>query len=83
VGAILCGHDGRRGFIHHLAVHPAYRRQEIGTRLVDESLDALFEIGIKKCHLFVILDNLDGILFWQSIGWLPRDELGVMSMELD
>jgi ribosomal protein S18 acetylase RimI-like enzyme len=83
VGAILSGHDGRRGYIHHLAVHPDYRREGIGSALVDECLDKLEEIGIKKCHLFIILDNLDGILFWQNTGWMPREDIGVMSMELE
>ncbi len=83
VGAILCGHDGRRGYIHHLAVHEAYRGQGIGAELADTCLDALEDIGIKKCHLFIMLDNVDGIQFWQSIGWTPREDLGVMSMELE
>jgi hypothetical protein len=29
-GTILCGHDGRRGFIYHLAVRKGYRGRSIG-----------------------------------------------------
>ena len=28
VGAILCGHDGRRGCLYHVCVHEDYRRTE-------------------------------------------------------
>jgi putative acetyltransferase len=41
VGAVLCGHDGRRGYIHHLAVHPQSRRRSVGRRLVEQCLRAL------------------------------------------
>ena len=47
VGTILCGHDGRRGYIHHLAVLSAYRRQGIGRLLVDKSLATLQSLGIQ------------------------------------
>ncbi|MGI1658304.1 MAG: GNAT family N-acetyltransferase [Desulfitobacterium sp.] len=30
VGAVLCGHDGRRGFLHHLAVRKDQRLNGIG-----------------------------------------------------
>ena len=30
VGAILCGHDGRRGCMYHVCVHEDYRMQGIG-----------------------------------------------------
>lgn len=36
VAAVLCGHDGRRDFLYHLAVMPAYRRQRHGKQLVEE-----------------------------------------------
>ena len=29
VGVILTGHDGRRAIVHHMCVHPDYRRQGI------------------------------------------------------
>lgn len=47
-GAILAGHDGRRGYIYHTAVNPAYRRQGIGTALVNAVLHALANEGIVK-----------------------------------
>jgi ribosomal protein S18 acetylase RimI-like enzyme len=80
VGTILCGHDGRRGYIHHLAVLSAYRRQGIGRLLVDKSLAALQSCGIQKCHLFIYHDNTDGIEFWESIGWTYRRDIGVVSL---
>ncbi|MEJ2749773.1 MAG: GNAT family N-acetyltransferase [Anaerolineae bacterium] len=79
VGAVLCGHDGRRGYIHHLAVHPDYRRRGIGRELTAHCLAALREAGIQKCHLFVFGENGNGRQFWQDIGWTERGELVLMS----
>ena len=79
VGTILCGHDGRRGYIHHLAVRAEYRRQGIGRLLVDKSIKALEASGIKKCHLFIFHDNTSGIQFWENIGWTYRQDIGVIS----
>ncbi len=83
VGAILGGHDGRRGYIHHLAVDDDYRRRGIGARLVDICLAALEEVGIQKCHLFVFHENLDGIAFWQAKSWTLREDILVMSHYLE
>src|SRR2546421_12657933 len=48
VGAALCGHDGRRGWIYHLAVAPTHRRQKIGNVLLESSVNALRAIGLKR-----------------------------------
>ncbi len=83
VGTILVGHDQRRGYVYHLAVHPQKRRQGIGRRLVERSLQALQETGIQKCHLFVCNDKDSGVAFWKSIGWEERTDLQMMSKNLD
>ena len=83
VGTILCGHDGRRGYIHHLAVLPDYRRQGIGHLLVDKSIAALQSCGIQKCHLFIFHDNISGIEFWESIDWVYRQDIGVVSKMIE
>ena len=79
VGIVLAGHDGRRGYIHHLAVHPYCRRQGIGCRLVDRCLTVLADSGIHKCHIFIFNNNADGIAFWKSVGWTHRSDIGVIS----
>jgi N-acetylglutamate synthase len=79
VGAALCGHDGRRGFIHHLAVRPSHQRQGIGRLLVDRCLTGLAATGIQKCHLFVFGENQNALNFWRAIGWTERVELVLMS----
>ena len=67
IGAVLCGHDGRRGYLHHLAVQPAYRNQGIGRSLVERCVVALQQIEIQKCHLFIFNSNIAGIQFWEKI----------------
>jgi len=79
VGTILAGHDSRRGYIHHLAVHPEWRRHGLGRGLVDRCLQALKIAGIQKCHLFIFNDNTDGIAFWKSVGWEQRSDISVIS----
>lgn len=79
VGTILAGHDGRRGFIYHLAVNPENRKQKIGHRLVEMSLAQLREIGIEKCHIFVLENNNIGHSFWTAAGWEKRSGFFVYS----
>jgi len=63
VCAILAGHDGRRGYIYHLAIHRDFRKKGIARKLVQRSIAALVEAGIQKCHIFIFNDNSDGIAF--------------------
>ncbi|HET7543887.1 MAG TPA: GNAT family N-acetyltransferase [Polyangiaceae bacterium] len=80
VATILCGHDGRRGLIHHLAVASAHRRSGIGRALVARALAALRADGIEKCHLLVFRDNSSGRAFWRGIGAEERTTLGIFSL---
>jgi N-acetylglutamate synthase len=82
VGAVLCGSDGRRGFLYHLAVDPAVRRQKLGMRLVRACLTELDRCGLRKCHIFVIAGNQTGKRFWREIGWEERTDLVVMSRDV-
>ena len=79
IGAVLCGHDGRRGYLHHLAVHPQARRRSVGRQLVDRCLGALQRAGIQKCHIFVFNQNQGGMAFWKSVGWTPRSDISLAS----
>jgi ribosomal protein S18 acetylase RimI-like enzyme len=79
VGAALCGHDGRRGYIHHLAVAPSERRAGVGRALVERCLAQLRQAGILKCHIFVLGTNQFGELFWAPTGWQRRDDLQMYS----
>ena len=75
VGVILSGHDGRRGYICHTAVHPDRRGEGVGTRLVNAALDALRREGISKVALVVFGRNEGGNAFWARQGFTPREDL--------
>ena len=75
VGVIIAGHDGRRGYIYHTAVLPAYRKQKIAKRLVDSVMSALDAEGINKVALVVFKKNELGNGFWENIGFINRDDL--------
>jgi ribosomal protein S18 acetylase RimI-like enzyme len=72
VGTVLCGHDGRRGYLNHLAVDAAFRGRGIGSALVERCLTGLYAEGISRCNLFVFADNLVGQRFWLRHGWAVR-----------
>ena len=83
VGAVLVGTDGRRGYIHHLAVHADYRRKGIGRDLVGRSIRVLKSAGVSKAHIFIFAENADGVAFWQAAGWSVRTDIRVMSKLID
>ena len=83
IGVILTGHDGRRGIIHHMCVHPAFRRMGIAVRLVSLAEDALKKEGIQKVFGLVFADNEAGNLFWEKQGYSLRTNLNYRNKSLN
>lgn len=81
VGVALCGHDGRRGHIYHLAVDPDYHRQGVGKRLLNECLDGLRRTGVQRVIILVASDNQRGAEFWKRRGW--EQISGAIAMGID
>ncbi len=79
VGAVLAGHGGYRGYLHHLAVRPDCRRQGIARLLANACLEQLKQENIAKCHLFLFKTNDTGKKFWEAAGWSQREDLKVVS----
>jgi N-acetylglutamate synthase len=82
VGVALCGHDGRRGHIYHLAVEPAYQRIGLGKRLVDKCLSGLRAAGIRRAIILVANNNPRGRFFWRRSGWEDVPGVDVMGIDL-
>ena len=82
VGVILSGHDGRRGFIHHMAVAEEYRRMGIASNLLGHALSALKEEGINKVGLFVFNRNETGNAFWEAQGFTVRTDIAYRNKAL-
>ena len=83
VGTVLAGHDGRRGFIHHMAVMPEYRRHHIGQKLAQTAIEKIKAEGIDKTHIFSYCDNSVGQSFWKKLGFEKRDDVFVFSFDSD
>lgn len=79
VATLLAGHDGRRGYLHHLAVAQSHRKRGIGKALVERALHELARRGIPRCHGFVYVDNTDALGFWRRMGWKERSDLKVVT----
>ena len=81
VGVAMCGHDGRRGHIYHLAVDPAYEGRGIGRRLVEECMEGLARQGLQRAIILVAGNNAPGRSFWKRCGWEDVD--GAIAMGKD
>lgn len=75
IGCVMCGHDGRRGYLQHLLVLQAYRRAGIANALVARCLDGLERIGIAKCHIDVFKTNTLAQAYWERQGWQLRQDI--------
>lgn len=82
IGVILCGHDGRRGYIYHTIVRDDYRNQGIGTALIEAAVAALQKEGITRVCLNVMESNEAGKQFWTNRGWEKKDFLGFYSKSI-
>lgn len=82
IGVILSGHDGRRGFIHHMAVAEDHRGKGIGKSLLNEALAALKAEGINKTACLVFGYNETGNAFWESQGFTLRTDINYRNKAL-
>lgn len=83
VGAILCGHDGRRGCLYHVCVAEAYRMQGIGKQMVVFCMEALKKEEVNKVSLIAFTANDIGNAFWNRIGWTKREDLNYYDFTLN
>lgn len=83
VGAILCGHDGRRGCLYHVCVDETHRRRGIGKAMVVLAMNALKEEQISKVSLIAFTANDIGNAFWNTIGWTKREDLNYYDFTLN
>lgn len=83
VGAILCGHDGRRGCMYHVCVDPEYRLKGIGKSMVVFAMEALRKEKINKVSLIAFTQNDVGNAFWKEIGWTGRKDLNYYDFTLN
>ena len=80
VGVAVCGHDGRRGYLHHIGVLSGYRRRGIAHRLVEQCLAALHGEGITRVHVQLKQQNAAGLKFWKSLGCKERNDTVLISL---
>ena len=83
IGAILCGHDGRRGCLYHVCVHPDRRRRGVGKAMVVFCMEALRKEKISKVSLIAFTKNDIGNAFWKTIGWTQREDLNYYDFVLN
>lgn len=82
IGAIIAGHDGRRGYIYHTAVKISENGKGIGKSLVNNALKALKEEGINKVALVVFNKNKSGNDFWENLDFISRKDLVYRNKEI-
>ena len=75
VGAILCGHDGRRACFYHVCVDEAYRKHGIGKAMAQMAMEELRKVHINKVNLIAFKSNEVGNRFWKSMGWTFREDV--------
>ena len=83
VGAVLCGHDGRRGCLYHVCVREDWRRRGIGKAMVVFCMNALRNENISKVSLIAFTTNDVGNAFWKEIGWVRRTDLNYYDFTLN
>ena len=82
IGTVLCGQDGRRGHLYHLAILPSHRKKGIGKALVNQALSNLAAMGFSRCTLCVFAKNSAGRKFWKRTGWIERPDIMLMAKEI-
>jgi ribosomal protein S18 acetylase RimI-like enzyme len=79
IGTIMSGHDGKRGYVQHLAVAYNQRGKGIASELISRCLEALRLDGIIKSHIHVLSDNQLAKQYWSNREWEKRNDIEIFS----
>jgi len=82
VGVIMGAWDGRRGWLHHLAVERAWRGRGIATALLGAVEERLRVKGCLKLNLLVARDNERARRLYQQLGYSEMTPFVAMGKEL-
>jgi len=69
VGVVVTTHDGRKGWINRLAVHPEYRRRGIGRQLIAEAERVLHDQGMQIIAALIEDENEASLTLFESAGY--------------
>ncbi len=83
IGVVMGGFDGRRGYVHHLAIDPDFQKKGYGKILMDFLVKEFLKMKVHKLHLFIEKYNKDVVDFYGNLGWEIRDDLIMMSFVPD
>ena len=75
-------HDGHRGWMYYLGVHPAYRRAGVGRAMVAAAEVWLHARGVWKVNLMVRNSNSAALRFYERLGY-GDDEVTTLPRRLD
>ena len=81
VATVMGGYEGHRGWVNYLAVDPAYQRNGLGRKMMEELEKRILSTECPKINLQIRTDNTDAILFYKSIGY-RKDEVISMGKRL-
>jgi len=79
VAVVIGAFDGRRGYVHHLAVDLDYQKRGYGKIIMDELIERFRKKKVHKIHLFIEKTNPEVVDFYSNLGWNVRDDLIMMS----
>lgn len=83
IAVVIGAFDGRRGYVHHLAVDPKYQKKGYGKDIMDDLIERFRKKGVHKIHLFIQKENKQVLDFYSRQGWEIRDDLIMMSFVSD
>jgi len=83
VGVVFGTHDGRKGWVNRLAVHPNYRHRGIATSLVSEVEKCLLNHGIEIMTCLIEKDNLDSQAVFAKLGFKEWKDIVYFSKRMN
>jgi ribosomal protein S18 acetylase RimI-like enzyme len=79
IAVVIGAFDGRRGYVHHLAVDPDYQKKGYGKTILNELIERFKQNRIQKIHLFIQKENKEVLDFYSKEGWEIREDIIMMS----